>query len=249
VQTGDSVEIGGFIITGNAPKKVIVRGLGPSVKSNGQPVPGTLANPTLELHDKNSVIGSNDDWKDTQRTEIEMTGLAPTDDRESAIVQTLNPGAYTAVLRGKGDTTGIGLIEIYDLNTAAKSQLGNLSTRGFVETGDNVMIGGFITGPATRASSRIVVRGLGPSLQNSGVQNALQDPTLELHDNNGNTIASNDDWLLDSNASSVLFAGLAPSDTRESALYRVLAPGTYTAILRGKNNTTGIGLVEIYDLQ
>ena len=243
-QTGDNASIGGFIITGNAPKKILIRGLGPSILG----VPGTLADPTLELHSANSLLFFNNDWKDSQQAEIEATGIPPTNDRESAIVKTLMPGSYTAILRGNGGGTGVSLIEIYDVDLAADSRLGNISTRGFVESGDNVMIGGFIAGPVTRGNLTIIVRGLGPSLENFGIRNALQDPTLELHDGNGTTIASNDDWLLDPNAGLVLASGYAPSDTRESAIYRSLAPGSYTAILHGAPNTTGVGLVEIYNL-
>ncbi|MEY2509691.1 MAG: hypothetical protein QOE26_454 [Verrucomicrobiota bacterium] len=245
VLSGDNVLIGGFIITGTAPKKVIILGVGPSL---AQFFSGTLANPTLELHQGDTLLQTNDDWKSDQQTEIEATGLAPTNDLESAIVRTLDPGSYTAILRGKGDTTGIGVVQAYDLNQAADSKFGNIATRGFVDSGDNVMIGGFIVGPASGGSTTVVVRAIGPSLTNFGVSGVLPDPTVELHDGNGATIAFNDNWGDDANQGSIP-PSLQPGDPHESALYRVLAPGGYTAIMRGAGNSTGIGLVEVYNLQ
>jgi hypothetical protein len=242
------VLIGGFIVTGTDPKKVIVRALGPSITNNGVPVPGRLADPILELHDGNTVV-TNDDWKSDQQTEIAATGVAPTNDKESAIVGTLSPGTYTVVMRGVGGTTGIGVVEVYDLSQASVSSLANISSRGFVDVNDNVMIGGFIIGPVDRGNPRLVVRALGPSLTSSGVANALQNPTLELHDGSGTTIATNDDWPTDPNSSFVVANGLAPSDTRESAIFTSLTPGTYTAVVRGVGNTTGVALVEVYNLQ
>ena len=242
---GDQVLIGGFIITGTDPKKVIIRGIGPSL---AQFFSGTLANPTLELHQGDTLLQTNDDWKSDQQAEIEATGLAPTNDLESAIVRTLDPGSYTAILRGKGDTTGIGVVQAYDLNQAANSKFGNIATRGFVDSGDNVMIGGFIIGPANGGSTTVVVRAIGPSLSNFGVSGALPDPTVELHDGNGATIAFNDNWADDANQGSIP-QSLKPSDPHESALYRVLPPGDYTAIVRGTGNSTGIGLVEVYNVQ
>jgi hypothetical protein len=248
VLINDNVLIGGFIITGTDPKKVIVRALGPSITSNGAPIPGRLADPILELHAGNTVV-TNDNWKSDQQTEIAATGLAPANDLESAIVRTLSPGNYTAVVRGVGGGTGIGLVEVYDLSQTSASLLGNISSRGFVDTGDNVMIGGFIIGPVDRSNPRVVVRALGPSLSSSGVPNTLQNPTLELHDGSGTTIASNDDWPTDPNSSFVVANGLAPSDSRESAIFTPLTPGLYTAIVRGVGNTTGVGLIEVYNLQ
>jgi hypothetical protein len=243
VQTGENVLIGGFIVTGTDPKRVIVRALGPSV-----PVGGRLANPALDLHDGNTVI-SNDDWRSDQEAEIQATGLAPQNDLESAIVRTLAPGSYTAVMRGANGSTGIGLVEVYDLTPNSLSLLANISSRGRVETGDSVMIGGFIVGPVDHGSPHIIVRAIGPSLASSGVANTLQDPMLELHDQSGTTISSNDDWPTDRNSSFVVAAGLAPSDTRESALAVTLTPGNYTAIVRGANDTVGVALVEVYNLQ
>ena len=219
---------------------------GPSV-----PVPGNLADPILELHDGNgALMTTNDNWKDSpQRTEIENSGFAPSNDKESAILQTLAPGNYTATVRGVGNTTGVALVEVYDLDMTSNSQLANISSRCFIDTADNVLIGGFITGPGNRGETAIVVRALGPSLSSFGVPNTLADPTLELHDQNGATFASNDDWQTDANASQVQAAGLAPNDTHESAIYFKQAPSDFTAIVRGKNNATGVGLVEVYNVK
>jgi hypothetical protein len=248
VQTGDNVLIGGFIVTGAAPKKVIVRAIGPSLTSNGVPLAGRLTDPILELHAGNTVV-TNDNWKSDQQAEITATGLAPTNDLESAIVRTLNPGSYTAIVRGVGGTAGIGLVEVFDLSQASASLLANISSRGFVDTNDNVLIGGFIVGPVDRSNPRLVVRAIGPSLTNSGVPNALQNPALEIHNASGATITANDDWPTDPNSSLVVANGLAPNDTRESAIFTSLTPGAYTAIVRGVGDTTGIGLVEVYNLQ
>jgi hypothetical protein len=249
VQTGDNVLIGGFIVTGNAAKKVILRAIGPSLSTNGSGMPGRLVDPTLELVDNAGVsIAANDNWKDSpQRAEIESSGIAPTDDREAAIVRTLAPGNYTATVRGAGGATGIGLVEAYDVDSAADARLANISTRGFVETGDNVMIGGFIVGPADRGNSTIVIRAIGPSLTSKGVAGALQDPTVELNDANGSVIAANDNWK-DNQQAEIAATGIAPADDRESAIVRVLAPGNYTAVVRGKSDTIGVALVEAYNL-
>jgi hypothetical protein len=244
VQSGDNVLIGGFIITGTQPKKVIILGIGPSLS---QFFSGALSDPTLELFQGDTLLQTNDNWKESQ-AEVEATGLQPSNDLESAIVRTLDPGSYTAILRGKGGATGIGVVQAYDLNQAAQSKFGNIATRGFIDSGDNVMIGGFIIGPAGGTTTTVVIRAIGPSLSNFGITGALQDPTLELHDGNGATIAFNDNWKDDSNKSKVP-QSLQPSDQRESVLYRVLAPANYTAIMRGSGNTTGIGLVEIYNVE
>jgi hypothetical protein len=259
VQTGDNVLIGGFIITGTDPKKVIVRGIGPSLSLVG--VTGVLADPPHELHEPDGTVVTNDNWKDTQEQEIIDTTIPPTNDLESAIVATLDPGAYTVILAGKNDGTGIGLVEAYDLDQAAASQLANISTRGFVETGDNVMVGGFILGGGGGGNSTIVVRGIGPSLTAGGVAGALQDPTLELHDSNGAIIASNDNWMDSPDKQTIIDDGLAPTNDLESALLATLAPGAYTAIVSGVisviippapvtiNDVTGVALVEVYNLQ
>jgi hypothetical protein len=249
VETGDNVTIGGFILTGSGSKPVLLRATGPSLNTNGNPVPGRLDDPTLELHDQSGgMVAFNDNWKDSQQGDIAATGLAPSDDRESAIFRVLNPSYYTAIMRGKNNTTGIGLVEAYDLDGLTGLQLANISTRGFVETGDDVLIGGFIAGPADRSSITVVVRALGPSLASQSVGNTLQDPTMELYDQNGSIVAANDDWAGDQNAQQVTSSGLAPSDPRESALYRVLSPAPFTAIVSGKNGSTGNALVEVYNV-
>jgi WD40 repeat protein len=244
VQTGENVLIGGFIITGTEPKKAIIRGIGPSLSSFFS---GVLANPTLELHQGNTLLAVNDDWTE-KRTEIEATGLQPSNNLESTIVRTLAPGNYTAIVRGKNGTTGIGVVEAYDLNQAAKSKLANLATRGFVETGDNVMIGGLIVGPQGAANTKVVVRAIGPSLSKFGINGALQNPTLDLVNSSGAVIRSNDNWKL-TQRTEIEALNLQPSDDRESALVQTLAPGNYTAIVRGAGNTTGVGLVEVYNVE
>ena len=244
VLTGDNVLIGGFIILGPDSKQVVIRGIGPSL---GVFVAGALADPTLELHASDgTVIATNNNWKSDQQAEIEATGLAPTNDLESAIAATL-PGdgaSYTAILKGNQGTTGVGLVEAYDLDTTANSKLANISTRGFVDAGDNVLIGGFI---AREGVADVIVRAIGPSLTNFGIAGALQNPTLELHDNFGATIASNDDWK-DSQQDEIVATGLQPSNDLEAGILATLPPGAYTAIVRGINDTTGVGLVEVYDL-
>jgi len=240
--------IGGFIITGNVPKKVVIRGLGPSLASFG--ITDFLADPVLELRsDSGALLQQNDNWKDTQRTEIEATGLQPSDDRESVMVTTLVPGNYTAQLTGKGGTTGVGTVEVYDANIPADSELANISTRGFVQTGNNVMIAGFSLGGGS-APTDIAIRGIGPSLSNVGLNNVLADPTLELRDSNGALMISNDDWLSDPVSAGKLTAhGLGLSDPKESGIYTTLPPGQFTAIIAGKSGGTGIGLIEIYHVQ
>jgi hypothetical protein len=241
VQTGDQVLIGGFIVTGTQPKEVIVRAIGPSVR-----VPGVLIDPVLELHGSSgAIIGSNDNWRSDQEAAIIATGVAPIDDNESAIVMTLEPGSYTAVVSGAAGGTGVALVEVYDLDQSVDSKLANISTRGFVGTADNVLIGGFIV--LGDDSANAVVRAIGPSLTDAGVANALQDPTLELHDENGTIIVSNDDWKTDQE-SAILATGIAPTKDAESAVVMTLAPGLYTAIVSGKNNATGVALVEVYQL-
>ncbi|HZE13089.1 MAG TPA: hypothetical protein VE086_04965, partial [Chthoniobacterales bacterium] len=247
--SGDNVLIGGFIITGTDPKKVIIRGIGPSLSAFG--VPGALQDTTLELFTGNTSIAFNDNWRDTQGADIQATGFQPSDDRESAIVQALAPGAYTAIVRGKDNAAGIGVVEGYDLTNTTPTKLANISTRGFVEAGDNVMIGGFIVGAGAgnngAGSARIVVRAIGPSLTQFGVANALEDPTLELHDGNGNVIGFNDNWQ-ESQAAEIQATGLAPGDQKESAIVRTFVTGAYTAIVRGNNSGTGVGLVEAYNV-
>jgi len=247
VQTGDKVGIGGFIVAGTAPKNVLVRGIGPSLAAFG--VQSFLPDPVLELHEPGGVVLVNNNWRDSQESQIAATGLAPGDDSEAAIVALLDPGSYTAILSGANSTTGIGLVEVYDLDADITSQLANVSTRGFVGTGENVMIGGVIIGPTGAADATVVVRGIGPSLDAAGVTGSLTDPTLELHDGNGAIIASNDDWQDDPvQAANLVAANLAPADPRESAIYTTVATGNYTAIVQGKDGTTGVALVEVYNL-
>jgi hypothetical protein len=247
VLTDDNAGIGGFIITGSAPKHVIVRAIGPSLTRDPFNIPNPLLDPVLELHSPSSPTITNDNWRDTQEGAIQATGLAPTDDRESAIDATLAPGSYTAVVRGQGNTSGVALIELYDLNQAASSKLGNISTRAFVNTGGDIVIAGFTLGN-NAANDRIVVRGLGPSLAAFGLSPVLADPTLELRDSNGTLLFLNDNWMDDlANALELNSNGFAPSDQKESGIAITLPPGQYTALLSGVNNGTGIGLVEVYD--
>jgi hypothetical protein len=246
VQTGDNVGIGGFIITGNSPKHVLLRAIGPSFSN----LPDALADPTLELHGPDP-FGTffNDNWRDdpVQEPAIIATGIPPTNDLESAIYANLNPGAYTAVVSGKNNTSGVGLVEVYDLDQIPGSKLANISTRAFVETGDNIVIAGFILFN-NAAVGRVIVRGIGPSLTAAGVPNALSDPTLELRDGNGALLASNDNWQDNpAQAAEISGAGLAPTNLLESAIAATLPSGSYTALLSGVNNGTGVGLVEVYD--
>ncbi|HEY2713628.1 MAG TPA: hypothetical protein VGI60_14030, partial [Chthoniobacterales bacterium] len=248
VQTGAQVGIGGFIVTGSSPTKVLVRGLGPSLAASG--VQGVLADPVLELHEQDGTVLTNNNWRDTQESEIEAAGLAPTNDAESALVAELAPGAYTAILSGEDGGTGIGLVEAFDLGRGVVSELANVSTRGFVGTGDNVLIGGVIIGPSDGSTATTVVRAIGPSLAKAGVDGSLSDPVLELHDGAGEVIASNDDWQDDPAQAAALTAlGLDPADPRESALDVTLDPGDYTAIVSGKSGGTGVALVEVYEIK
>lgn len=240
VGTGSNVLIGGFIITGTQPKKVLLRGLGPSL-----PVIAHLSDPTLELHDSGgALVYSADNWRDSQESELQATTIPPRNDYESGIVRVLSPGAYTAVLAGKGATTGVGLVEVYDLDQTVDSKLANISTRGFVNEGDDVLIGGTIV--LGSGTTTVLFRAIAPSL--GGVANALQDPTLELHDGQGNIIATNDNWE-ESQADAIRATTIPPTDPREAAIIRSLTAGAYTAVVRGKDNTTGVALVEAYQIQ
>jgi len=249
VGTGDNVLIGGFIITGNDPKMVVLRALGPSLPSTVNEV---LADPFLELHDSTgALVTTNDNWTElstADQTTLSDNMLTPGSNLESALVQTLNPGAYTVIVRGVGDTTGVGLVEAYDIDGGTTdSKLANISTRGFVETGENVMIGGFILGGGGGGFSTVIVRGLGPSLADASVADVLADPFLELHNGDGDVIDNNDNWMDDPNMQAVIDAGLAPTDPNEAALYEILPAGPYTAILSGVGDTIGVGLVESYN--
>jgi N-acetylneuraminic acid mutarotase len=265
VQTGDNVMIGGFIVQGT-PKRVIIRAIGPELGGPPYNVPGALADPTLELHDATgALIASNDNWHQTiiggiitsqQWVDIRNSGYVPGDTRESAIIAELPAGNYTAIVRGVNNTTGVALAEVYDLSPETDSILGNISTRGFVQTGDNVMIGGFIVQGS--GSTKVIIRAIGPELGGPpyNVPGALADPTLELHDATGALIASNDNWhqtiiggiITSQQWVDIRNSGYAPADGRESAIIADLPAGNYTAILRGVNDTTGVALVEVYDL-
>jgi hypothetical protein len=242
VETGDNVLIGGFIITGTQPKKVVVRAIGPSLSAL---FPGALADPLLELRNSSGVlIRANDNWRSDQEAEIIATMIPPSNDLESAIVETLpaNNAAYTAIVRGVNNGTGIGVVEAYDLNQTVGSKLANISTRGLVQTDDNVLIGGMIV--LGENSLRVIVRAIGPSLS---VPGALGDPALELRDGNGGLIAANDNWRSDQEAE-IIATTIPPSNDLESAIVENLAPGNYTAIVRGVKGTVGVGVVEAYDL-
>jgi uncharacterized protein (DUF1800 family) len=244
VETGDNVLIGGFIVYGAGQKTVAVRAIGPSL-----PVQGALNDPVLELHDSTgALIASNDNWRNSQQTAIIAAGLAPGDDRDSALIITLATGAYTAVVRGVNDATGVAIVEVYDLDSGAPSaRLGNVATRGHVLTVDNVMIGGFII--AGDVPKRVIIRARGPSLFLNGVSlsGRLMDPMLELHDGSGATLMINDNWRTLQQAE-INASTLAPADDREPAIVATLPPGNYTAVVRGTGDTTGIALIEMYDL-
>lgn len=243
VLTGDQVLIGGFIVTGSEGKEVILRAIGPSLGTVG--VADPLSDPVLELRAQDgSLITTNDNWQDAGNAGDIPTNLQPSNDLESAILSVLDPGLYTAIVSGKDGATGVGLVEVYDLDTVANSQLANISTRGFVDTGDNVMIGGFILG-GEGESADVVVRAIGPSLIQAGIPDALPDPTLDLRDVNGVLVMSNDNWM---DATELPPANLQPTNDLESAVSVSLPAGAYTAIVSGKDGVTGVGLVEVYKL-
>jgi hypothetical protein len=248
VQGADNAGIGGFIITGTASKHVLLRAIGPSLTGFG--IPDTLPDPVLELHGPGAFVTITDDnWRDdpVQEALILAAGIAPTNNLESALDATLTPGAYTAIVRGNGNTSGVALIEVYDLSQAGDSKLGNISTRAFVSTGDDIVIAGFILG-SHNGEDRIVVRGIGPSLVAFGVPDALADPTLDLRDGNGTLVVANNDWQDNPvQAAELTAADLAPTNRLESGIAATLPPGLYTALLAGLNNGTGVGLVEVYD--
>ena len=245
VGTGDDALIGGFIVGGDAPRDILVRAIGPSLSS--QNIPGVLADPTLQLYRGSELIAQNDEWVNGfPRESIKWTGVAPTRDLESALRQRLEPGSYTAVVRGHDGGTGVALVEAYDLETQGGTELLNISTRGRVQSGEEVMIGGFILGGAT--PNRILLRALGPSLSGAGVSAALDNPALEVFDSQGTAIAANDNWRSD-NESAIEATGAPPSDDREAATLLELQPGAYTAVVRGTNNSSGVGLVEVYMLR
>jgi hypothetical protein len=246
-QVDDKVGIGGFIVQGSGLKRVIVRGIGPSLNESGSAVARSLQDPVIELRDSQGGTVTNDNWRTSQQAEIEQTGLAPSNDLESAIVASLPTGEYTAILRGVNNGSGVGLIEIYDLDGNQRpNQLGNLAVRANVLTGDDVLIDGLIIRGGS--PSRVLLRALGPELTQQGVTGALEDPTLELHDANGTLLMANDNWREAANASDIEATGLAPHDDRESAILMTLPDGSYTGIVQGAKGTTGIGLAEAYKL-
>ena len=237
VETADNVLIGGFIITGAEPKRLLVRAIGPSLSFDDR-----LLDPSLQLFNSGGdLIRENNNWKEApNQQEIFDTTIAPSDDLESAVLTTLEPGAYTAVVSGVNGGTGVGLVEAYDLDLNANSKLANIATRGLVQTGDNVMIGGFIVvGPVAQ---KLVVRAIGSSLP---IENKLSDPLLELYDANGDLVAANDNWRSDQEAD-IAATGIPPTDDLESAVLTTVQPAAYTAIVRGANDATGVGLVEVY---
>jgi hypothetical protein len=244
VEAGDNVLIAGFIIQGTENKRIIIRGIGPSLAGFG--VADPLQDPTLELNaSRDGSTAANDNWADNANAgEILASGLAPQNVAESALLLSVAPGSYTAVLRGKAGSTGIGVIEVYDLDTDAPAALANISTRGFVLTGENVMIGGLIV--IGDDPAQLVLRGIGPSLGNFGVREALADPLLELHNSNGALLQANNDWDIQDVA--LQATGLAPANNLESAMLISAPPGSYTAILKGADGGIGNGLVEIYKI-
>jgi hypothetical protein len=262
VQTGNNVMIGGFIVQGTGPKRVIIRAIGPELTQHG--ITNPLADPRLELHNgTGALIASNNNWQTTiiggvitrnQVTDIQNSGHAPTAATESAIIASLQPGNYTVIVRGVSNTAGVALVEVYDLSPGSTAILGNISTRGFVQTGDNVMIGGFVV--QGTGGKRLILRAIGPELTQHGVPNVLANPMLELHNGSGALIALNNDWqttiiggvITGNQVSDIQNSGYAPTAVSESAIIANLQPGNYTAIVRGVNNSTGVALVEVYDL-
>ena len=257
--TGNNVLFAGFIIQGSGSKTVLIRSIGPSLTGFG--VPGAMSNPKLELHDANNLIGTNDNWQTTQLggvitsdqvAAIQNSGFPPNDPAEPAIIATLPAGQYTAIVQGVASTQGVATVELYDLSPNNGAILANISTRGFIQTGDNVMIGGFIV---VGNSSKVIVRAIGPSLIPFGINNALTNPRLELHDANG-TLAMNDNWqttqfggiITSDQSAAIQNSGFAPSDPAESAIIATLPPGGYTAIAQGVNGGIGVGLVEVFAL-
>ena len=241
--TAENVLIGGFIIDGLIAKKVALRAIGPSLAQYG--VTGALTDPVLDLMDsKGAVIVSNDNWN-VPGEEVSALGLAPTDSREAALVTTLVPGSYTAIVSGKASAAGVALFDLYDLD-AATGRVANISTRSRVGSGDDVMIGGFILG-GDATGTKVIVRAIGPSLVQLGVADALLDPTLEIYDSNGSLVTSNDNWRSDQEAA-IIETAIAPTDDREAAIVETLTPGAYSGVIRGANGGTGVALIEVFAL-
>jgi hypothetical protein len=246
IETGDKVGIEGFVIAGSEPKKLLIRGLGPTLAQAG--ITEVMQNPTLELHDDTgSLVAMNHGWKNTQQAAIAATGLAPPNDSESAIIATLDPGSYTIVQADAGGGTGEGLLEIYDLDPATDSSLVNMSTRGLVRPGNGALIAGWSIEIGS-GSNNVLIRAIGPSLSQAGINAPLTDPVLTLYDSNGNVITTNDNWK-DSQQAVIENTGLGPPDDREAAIYTALGSGIYTAIVTGKSGNTGVALLEVYSTQ
>jgi hypothetical protein len=236
--------IGGFIITGTEAKKVIILATGPSLTAFQ--LTGVLVDPILELYKGSTLIATNDNWKIPAQAEIEATGFAPKEELESALVRTLVPGDYTAVVRGTNGT-GIGTVQVYDLAETSKSKLANISSRGRIEPGDGkALIAGFIIGGNGGGDSRVIVRALGPSI--IGIAGVLPDPAMELKNANGSTVTSNDDWEQSPDKAEISARGFAPAHRLESALMTSLPKGAFTAVVRGKGNDAGVAVVEVYNV-
>jgi hypothetical protein len=247
VGIGDNALIGGFIMQGSAPKRLMIRGIGPSTG-----LPGALEDPVLELRNQaGALVASNDNWGDAaNQQDMIDSGVAPTSSRESGILLTVpsdvNNAFYTAIVRGVNNATGLGLVEVYDLDSGPGSTLLNISTRGQVNVDPNALIGGFFVGGTD--AKNIIVRAIGPSLTAAGVLGALADPTLEFFNGQGTKIDENDDWEASAKKAQIQASGLAPTNTKESAVLQTLSAGPYTAVVRGANSGTGIGSVEVYQL-
>lgn len=244
-QTGDKVLIAGFILTGTEPREVLLRAIGPSLEQAD--IDGALQDPILELRAADGTrLAFNNSWRYSQEADIIATGIPPSDDREAAILATLAPGSYTAIVKGRSSTSGVVVAEVYDLGEGAGGQLANISTRGFIDRGEEVMIAGFILAGGS-GESKVIVRGIGPSLAAAGIDQPLADPTLELHDGNGIAIAFNNDWR-DTQEDEIKASGVPPGNDRESAIVASLPPGPYTAVVAGRDGGVGVGLVEVYKL-
>jgi pectin methylesterase-like acyl-CoA thioesterase len=245
VQTGDNVLIAGFILAGTAPTKVLVRALGPSLEDAN--IGDALEDPVLDLRAADGArVAFNNNWKYSQEAEIVATGIPPSHDHEAAILAMLAPGAYTAIVKGRASTRGVALVEVYGLSGTDAAELANISTRGFIDGGDHVMIAGFILAGGS-GGSRVMIRAIGPTLSATGIAGALVDPTLELHDGNGISIAFNDNWK-DAQQAEIAATKIPPGDDRESAIVASLPPGPYTAILASRGGGTGVGVIEVYNL-
>lgn len=246
VGTAQNVSIAGFIVSGPQPKKLVLRAIGPSLSALG--ISGAMNDPMLELYDSaGTLIAQNDDWQSSaQASQIAATGIAPSSPAESAAIITVPAGSYTAVVSGWEGDQGVAVVEAYELDSNSTRMI-NISTRGRVASGEQAMIGGLIIQGSS--AKKVIVRALGPSLGAGGIADALANPSLELRDGTGNLIASNDNWGSSAQAAEIVASGVPPSDPLESAIVANLAPGTYTAIVRGADNGTGVGLVEVFDLQ